>query len=152
MSSFSSEGSSNDFGLPSRGDSGASDMCNVEFALPLENNNSSQNIETTLKRICEPYKDSSRDVHTLKEFARMNITTGNSNIEKWKKNGQTVYIWSHQTVKACGWSMKTIRLSSRKSISLFIYNSSRYTCRKRSLAVNNLHKTTFLSGKSLSYR
>ncbi|XP_028401436.1 unconventional myosin-VIIa-like isoform X2 [Dendronephthya gigantea] len=94
LSSFSSVGSSNDFGLPSRSDSGASDMCNVEFAL--ENNNSSQNVETTLKQICEPYKDSSRDVHTLEEFARMNFTTGNSNTEL-NEYDQPVYIWSHQT-------------------------------------------------------
>ena len=98
VSSFSSFGSSNDFGLPPRNDSGsnASDICNVEYAL--ENNNSPENNETTLKRICETYKDSSRDVHTLEGYARIHFTPVNSNMEEWKKNEQSTCIWSYQTV------------------------------------------------------
>ncbi|CAB4023868.1 unconventional myosin-VIIb, partial [Paramuricea clavata] len=95
LASFSSMGSSNDFGLPSRTNSGVSDICNVEFAL--ENNNSPQNNETTLKRICETYKDSSKDVHTLEEYSKRNFTPGNSSKDKWRKNGQPACIWSHQT-------------------------------------------------------
>ena len=88
--------SSNDFGLPSHEDSGNSDISNVEFAL--ENNNSPQNNATTLKRICDKYKDSSKDVHTLEGYARTHFTTGNSNKDKWGKNGQAACVWSHQMV------------------------------------------------------
>ena len=69
--SLSSFSSSNDFGLPSPEESGSDQSCNVEYAT--DNNNSSENNETTLKKICETFKDGSADVHTLEEYARTNF-------------------------------------------------------------------------------
>lgn len=95
LSSISTNGSSNEFGLPSRKGSCFSDVSNVEFTV--ENKNSPQNNATTLNRICESYKDTYKDTHTLEDYASMNFTHGNY---ESKTNGQSVCTWAHQTVRA----------------------------------------------------
>lgn len=98
LSSNSSVGSFNDFGLPSVSDSG-SDISGVEFGQ--EGKYISQNETATFVRVRETYTDHSTiDVHTLKDYAEANF--GSVNIEVMNSKQKVIKTistaWSHQTV------------------------------------------------------
>ena len=98
LSSNSSAGSFNDFGLPSFSDSG-SDISSVEFGQ--EGKDFSQNEAATFLRVRETYTadHSTIDVHTLKDYAEANFGSVNIDVKNSKKNVKTISItWSHQTV------------------------------------------------------